>query len=347
MILMYVTMLGLCLYGIRFNCSGLFEDCLEKEQCNTIKGVSIALVFISHIASYVGASGYAYEAFGDQAFQLIRSLLGQLIVVMFFFYSGYGIMESIENKGRKYIETMPRKRILTVLLNFDVAVCAFLCLNLLLGIKFSLHKVILSFLAWDSLGNSNWYIFVIIVCYSVSYLSFMTLGVVLGKKEYASWLALLGLICIQLGLTFVKESRWYNTMLAFPAGLLVSQYKWKVFEFLKRYYWRTLIVLFAVFVGLYVIGVEYRGITNNMLSVAFSLLVVLATMKVKIGNPVLCWLGTLVFPIYIYQRIPMIVLREFLGLSFICNHLSVYIICCLCFTMIIAWAYRFWKVNLK
>ena len=101
MILMYVTMLGLCLYGIRFNCSGLFEDCLEKEQCNTIKGVSIALVFISHIASYVGASGYAYEAFGDQAFQLIRSLLGQLIVVMFFFYSGYGIMESIENKGRK------------------------------------------------------------------------------------------------------------------------------------------------------------------------------------------------------------------------------------------------------
>lgn len=41
---------------------------------------------------------------------------------VFLFYSGYGIMESIKNKGEKYISTVPKKRILNVLVNFDIAV---------------------------------------------------------------------------------------------------------------------------------------------------------------------------------------------------------------------------------
>ena len=48
----------------------------------------------------------------------------------------------------------------------------------------------------------------------------------------------------------------------------------------------------------------------QLLSVVFSLLVVLVTMKVRFGNKVICWFGQQVFTIYILQRLPMIVLER-------------------------------------
>lgn len=46
-------------------------------------------------------------------------------------------------------------------------------------------------------------------------------------------------------------------------------------------------------------AVELRGIF-------FVLIVVLATSRIKIGNPVLNWLGKRTFEIYMLQRLPMI-----------------------------------------
>ena len=43
--------------------------------------------------------------------------MGQLVVVMFLFYSGYGIGESYKKKGVNYVQQMPVHRILTTLLN--------------------------------------------------------------------------------------------------------------------------------------------------------------------------------------------------------------------------------------
>lgn len=45
---------------------------------------------------------------------LIKSA-GQLIVVMFLFYSGYGVMESVRSKGTAYIKSIPFKRVLSTL----------------------------------------------------------------------------------------------------------------------------------------------------------------------------------------------------------------------------------------
>lgn len=81
-------------------------------------------------------------------------------------------MESIFKKGQAYVESFPRRRLLPTLLNFDVAVAAFLLLNVVLGIKHSKHDIILAFTGWTSLGNSNWYIFVILLCYLCTYIGF-------------------------------------------------------------------------------------------------------------------------------------------------------------------------------
>lgn len=146
------------------------NDYLSKEQCNSIKGIFILMIFLTHSMYYINASGYEYPGF-DFLTPIITNYIGQLVVVMFLFYSGYGVASQIARKGDKYISQIPKHRILTTVINFDVAVCIFIVLNLLLSRPMSVSQILFSFIAWDSVGNSNWYIFVILICYCFTYIA--------------------------------------------------------------------------------------------------------------------------------------------------------------------------------
>ena len=99
MLLFYIIILLLSLYGISFIKSGFNQDYISKEQCNAIKGIFILFVFTRHIWPYLSKFGYDFSAPGDSLFMSIDRWLGQLLVVSFLFYSGFGVMESIKSKG--------------------------------------------------------------------------------------------------------------------------------------------------------------------------------------------------------------------------------------------------------
>lgn len=145
------------------------DNYMEKEQCNGIKGIFIVLVFIRHVLQYITKAEADLCTLWDAPCLLVDHLLGQLIVALFLFYSGFGVMESFKQKGSSYVSSMPRKRIIGTLLNFDVAVLCFVLVDLCLGVEITWKQTILSFVAWDSVGNSNWYIFTILLCYTLSY----------------------------------------------------------------------------------------------------------------------------------------------------------------------------------
>lgn len=98
-----------------------------------------------------------FDLFIDKAASMFVSYFKQLVVVPFLFYSGYGVMNSIKNKGTAYVNSIPRNRVLNTMVNFGVAVSIFICMNLILGIPMELKQAILSYLSWESVGNSNWY----------------------------------------------------------------------------------------------------------------------------------------------------------------------------------------------
>ena len=93
-------------------------------------------------------------------------------IAMFLFYSGYGVMESIKKKGNHYIDAIPRTRVLATLINFDIAVALFAFISLISSQDYTFSHYLLSFIGWKSVGNSNWYIFVIILCYLIVFISF-------------------------------------------------------------------------------------------------------------------------------------------------------------------------------
>lgn len=198
----------LCLWGIRISTD---EDYLSKERCNSIKGIFILLIFLSHSLQYIKASGYVFPGI-DALTPIIVSYIGQLVVVMFLFYSGYGVAIQIKTKGKEYVKLMPKRRILKTLLNFDIAVCFFILLDVVISRPVSLSQVMLSFVAWDCVGNSNWYIFVILLCY------IFTCFANIISSRYAREIILILCLLAMFLLSYAKGTWWYDTILVYPIG---------------------------------------------------------------------------------------------------------------------------------
>ena len=332
MLLFYIIILLLSLYGISFVKSGFNQDYIDKEQCNAIKGIFILIVFTRHVWPYLSKYGYDFSAPGDGLFMSIDRWMGQLLVVTFLFYSGFGVMESIKRKGKLYIDDMPRKRILNTLLNFDVAVLVFLVIDLILGVNLKLNTTLLAFTGWTSIGNSNWYIFIILVCYFCTWIGFK-----LGK----GWIAFFLLAIAYLILFNTKSNPvWYNTIFSFAAGLLYSQFKTQIENFVQQKYWIILPTCILVFFAIHTQNYAFYGLKDNLTSILYALSIVIASMKIKVGNKALVWCGTKLFPLYIYQRIPMIFLSKFDGGDFITQHPYTYVWTCLLITIVIAFLYR-------
>jgi len=308
LLFLYVLLSVWLLCSLRY-CRNGFYDAFDRIATNAVKGFFICIVFIRHAVGYIEASGYAYDCIGDRIFLAINRFSGQLIVVMFLFYSGFGVMASIHNKGMSYVRSMPRHRIMSTIVNFDIAVIVFGIVAYVLGDMISVAKLGLSLIGWSSVGNSNWYIFVIVLCYLATWIS----GEVAArwvKVGGGAWLNAIILCCIAFVLSLVKQEWWYNTMLAYPAGCLYAEYRNVIEKFIKRNYWAVLVVLGFSLMALVVVVAPSNGILYNALALVFALFIVTLSMKFMIDRRMLAWMGLNLFPLYIYQRIPMRILSS-------------------------------------
>ena len=312
---------------------------LDKKTTSTVNGFFILMVFLSHFWQYCRGS-YPNE---------VGLLFGQLMVTTFLFYSGYGCAARYQAKGIEYLRTFSRKRILATLINFDIAVLSFVLVGLLLGHTLTLRQVMLSLVCWDDVGNSNWYIFAILLCYSAFLLSFG-----LGHKAPA---LIKELVCTALVVLFVltlfrvKSHIWYDTMMCFPAGVVFCLNRDRILDLFKKYYLQflgafTLILIVAGLVAGHIRATRFvYGGVFNIKGISFALIVVMVTMKIELRSPLLRWCGEHLFPIYIYQRIPMIVFSTLHPSAFSDWRCWIYGIVSFGITILIASQYRRFKVG--
>ena len=306
MFLLYLVVGLLSLWGIGLR-KGPDGDYLSRGQGNAVKGFFILLVLISHANQYVAEAGYPYSGWSDRLFLWIGGAFGQLVVVMFLFFSGFGVMSAIRSREASYVRAMPKHRILAVLLNFDVAVVCFILVNLLLGNTFPISRYLLALTGWESVGNSNWYIFVILVCYAATWMA---------ASVSRSGIPTLVLTIVFLGVVYAilvktKDPYWYNTMAAYPVGMAACLVKKRLDSMATVTYWTALILAVLLLALTFRHHEDSYQLIYSAKSVLFSVTMVLLLKKVKMGNPVLNWLGKNLFPIYVYQRLPMLLLAYF------------------------------------
>lgn len=293
----------LAVYDAKISREGCFPDYISQRSIQPIKGIFILLVFISHFVQYVELNGP-----WDASYFEVRRFLGQLVVVPFLFYSGYGMAESIRVKGMDYVRTMPSKRISKVLFQFGIAVILFLLLQFARGVRYDWLHTILAFTGWLSVGNSNWYIFAIVCMYLITWISYS----VFRKGKLAPLLCATVLLCGYIVvMKLVKDQElWCNTVLAYLGGMWFAAYR-EQFEKIvfsrDRDYYIYLALTFAAF--LFARQYWSKLVVYGITSVLFALLIVLITAKFKITNRFLAYCGEHLFSLFILQRIPMIALN--------------------------------------
>lgn len=309
------------------------KDYISINQTTSINGLFTLLVFWSHVCTYISLDGSF-----DKPYTAFKSYLLQMVVVPFLFYSGYGIMESIKKKGSDYVKDIPKNRFLKVLLHLDIAVVLFLIVNLIFGKTYPLKRILLSLIGYSAVGNSNWYIFAVLGLYAVVFVSFM-----IARKNHILSVALATVLSIGFvyGQILLKRDTWcYDTVILFPVGMIFSLAKKPLEKLITKHdciYFTALGLTFLAYTLFYFRrddGIEFY----SMWGILFMALVVLATMKIKIGNGILEFFGSHVFSVYILQRIPMIILSK-LGLA--ASHKYIFVVLCFVCTVVMAVLFDF------
>ena len=298
MAILLVLLAVFCTWKLEF---GYYPDFLSPSNTLSIKGIFVFFVLFAHMQGYLTLS----DSLLNNIYFSLQNHLRQLIVAMFLFYSGYGIWISSKQKAN-YTQSFFKRRVLKTLLHFDLIVAVFLIVQLLLQNAFPLRNYFLCWIGWDSIGNSNWFIFDILILYIIARIALYC------QKKFGQ-----GGICITILLTgcfwlFLrragKENWWVDTLSAFPLGMLIANYSALLKKLLAKkgmpYIFTGLSLLLFVISYKILGGVDVFGFTTC----TFCLLVVMLSSWIKVGNPILNWAGKNVFTVYMLQRLPMLVL---------------------------------------
>ncbi len=299
MILPLFLTITLLFFAVKPSKDVLLQSYCSVSQTQTIKGFFVVIVFFSHFCSYV-----SLDIWYDSVMPRCCGWLGQLMVAPFLFYSGYGIFESVKKKGINYVRQLPKKRILKVLLHFDLAVLLFLVFDILIKQPVTLYKFALSLIAWESIGNSTWFIFAILCAYVFA---FIGLSLSNGNLKYSLVIVtVLSLLYIVAMFRF-KPGYWYDTILAFPLGCLLSVLKENFGIFIGKKFVAlgggllSIIVLFVAKTGI----IPSNFINSQLALVSFCSVIIFLSIHIRLESKILSWFGSLVFEIYILQRLPM------------------------------------------
>ncbi len=308
MLIFVLILLMIIISNAQLSCSNEFNtQYCSIEQTNVIKGIFVLLVFLRHGTSYLTLKGGL-----DAPYLTMDSALGQMIVAMFLFYSGFGMMKSMMKKRFAYVKTLPVKRFLIVVLNFDIAVLLFLIMNICLKIHFDLKTILLSFTGWKGIGNSNWYMFAIFGLYIIWFVSFYFL------RWFDSELSLyIGMVIFTvLSVAFVywqmqmgQPAWFYNTIIVFALGGWFALLQEKIENIVMKNDYIYLVLAAVVAILCWISYTNKKGSLHeySVWAVMFTVAVVMITMKLSIKSTALEWVGKRVFSIYILQRIPMII----------------------------------------
>ncbi|MBQ7340044.1 MAG: acyltransferase family protein [Clostridia bacterium] len=307
MIIFIGLLLILALYKInpKFNKS-FYTDYASIEQTRSINGICIMLILLSHTFARISPNGVL-----DEIYEPMRIFLGQFVVVPFLFYSGYGVMESIKRKN-DYIKTFPRKRFLRIVIEFAIITVVYIILNLCLGNKYSIPHVLLSFTGVTTIGNGNWYILSTFVFYISIILCFNLFRKSKILATIGVTACLVALMVVEMILDF--PSYYYSTTIFFAVGMF--------FSFIKETFDKIVMknnIVYFIFLVLAILGFAFlkklvdKTVIFYPVWCGFGMLsILLITMKIKVANKPLIWLGKTTFFNFTLQGISQIIFTKYL-----------------------------------
>ncbi len=293
MIDLLMAVLGVSiLWGVRIAKKGEFnDDYLSRTQTAHGKGALALLIVYHHVAQRV----YMGLAFG------VLMRIGGMLVSMFFFYSGYGLMKSYLTQP-DYRDTYLRRRLPAVLIPYLLSSGIYWLAYRTVGLHLSIPWLIEELSYGGLLVRYSWYVAVIVVFY-VGFYFLMFLH--RNKAAMILGACVILMVCDAVFIHSEFPEFWYGTSHILIVGLLWASYEAQIQRFIKSHYWSVIMVCAAAVAALFFISRPYTWhvgrALRGMMYIFFVVLVATLSMKVSIGNKWLGFAGLLSFEIYLYQ----------------------------------------------
>lgn len=309
-LLYYPILIFVLLWGMKISKKDEFHDgFLSLSQTKSLQGFAAIGIVFHHIGQNTCAPWLAPE-------QTIHGLepfvpIGYLLVAIFFFCSGYGLMKSFNTK-ENYLKGFFLRRALHpvfLLLVTDTVLLFLMAFNAeALHIDENLHFPTPFNMGGALLINEySWFIYALLIMYASFRLSFSIfskrpvaiLGVILATAAYigfCDW--------------WMYGNWWYNSILLFPLGLLMAEYEGRIVPMIHAHYRKLLIATPVVLVLTFLIGEYFTTLCSVTgiippyfllhwivllaqiaAAVSFMFLLILIGMKVRIGNRILAFFG--------------------------------------------------------
>ena len=296
--LVFLIFCLLSIIHIHLQCKDkFFNDYMDIKYTNPLRGIFVWIIFFHHYRVLNKKNNFLHEK--------ITSELSQKLASIFFFYSGYGIFESLKKKEKKYIKTLPKK-IIILYIKTQIIIFIYLMVDLYLKEKVTLKKYLFSLIFKESVKNSKWFPFTIICFYFYSFISFIFIT---DKKFYLLGIIFVTILCsihfyVVYNYFYPKEIYNVNNTFCFAFGFYYSLLRKFTDKFIMKndyIYFGLLFILTILFYNFYLYGV------NSLLTLAsfpiFALIIILTSMKVRFNNGFLLFFNDHSYSFYQFQHL--------------------------------------------
>ena len=305
------------------------EDAFSLRQMKAMQGFFAICIMLHHIGQKTCASWISKEQFVAHGLDFFVPL-GYYFVGFFLFCSGYGLMVSLQNKP-DYLNGFGRRRILPIVYSYYSTGLIFLIARFLMQEPLDGLKVFY-YVSGLKLSNPNaWFVVALPFFYLFFYLAFR-----ISKKKNApvhsdgAALSILVLLMFSYQLLgtlidhndfLMRGEWWYNSVHCFPLGVLFAMYREEITAHIKRHYVLYFLLFFVGMFFTYGLSVDaqnrfsYYGeywhapdkvlrrwitlLSQMLASGTFVCFVLLAGMKIRIGNRFLAFMGGITLEFYL------------------------------------------------
>lgn len=281
---------------------------LTRDWTSFVNAIFIAMVVSSHGLHHLPIGHHGI--FLEKPTQQIIQRVGQLMVTTFFFYSGYGIMLSLLNRGgdKGYARMLIYPRFVKLSFNYILTVLIYFVVQCI--IQKNIHLLdFLNGLHSNKLGNPTWFIIMTLLSYILTYICYS----LIGKKHPDIFILSLSLLLIvaiyEIGK--IKPYWWVNTIMCFPAGMLYYLKGEQLEKLLSKTKVPALLYgLLFLIIGqqIYAAGIPFNKYIDNLGGIIFALGVTFTIGSFTWRKPsrILLWLGgSGLFFIYMFHMLPL------------------------------------------
>lgn len=325
LLLFPIVVIGILFYKVKISPgSTLWEDCWNRDDAKSMQVFAAFGVILHHLAQLI--SNYDKIAIGP--IQIMTSM-GILFTSIFFFYSGFGLMQSFEKK-EDYLNGFLFNRMSVVAVPFLLTNILYILPGFAQGRITSVYGLCTGILGLTLINTNAWYLVEIMIFYVVFYCCFkwiknrntalrVFIGFIIGVIIVS---VLLGHDFSELNGHWFMGEWWFNTTFIFVIGLLVGKYRDAIVDFYKKQYVVKLIgSILLFFVSFYVeekirirfgyyhethfyynYGEKFITLGAQIITcILFMQMILLITMKLRFYNAALKRLSFITLELYLVQ----------------------------------------------